>query len=315
MARTAPRAPRHRGASADHGCWLPLAALLLASPVAAQSRTGRAALRGERHFAVVEGSVAGAHATLGSDRVFGAVLVTGGSRLLREQPGLVVDVEASWRFFCGAASSASGESRPCAVGNPTVYGLVGWSDGESAQARGGLGLAAPLSYLGSGRAASYLMYYGRAQWGFWDGWEGIDPRLGLVLRGDADFRADALIAGVDGAVGVSLMPFDGDPTYGREPIAHYQLGGYVGAQATEWLALGGRIQVAGWTDGGGDPARVEPPADAQVSVIPFVRLRWAPVFVELRGTINLDDPLGLGELPSLWAVQLGVGATWGAWSS
>jgi hypothetical protein len=50
------------------------------------------------------------------------------------------------------------------------------------------------------------------------------------------------------------------------------------------------------------------------SLEPFVRaifeLAQATPFVELRGTINLDDPLGFGDDPVIWGLHLAGGAEW-----
>lgn len=53
-------------------------------------------------------------------------------------------------------------------------------------------------------------------------------------------------------------------------------------------------------------------SDFQLSAIPFVRLSFAPAWVELRWQVNLDEPHGpiFAGSTAVWALALRGGARW-----
>ncbi|MDQ3032273.1 MAG: hypothetical protein M3Y87_07650 [Myxococcota bacterium] len=261
------------------------------------------------HHVALEGSVGVLEAHLRDDRVYGALRLFGGGRLYRssaENEAAVFDLEVSWRGYFGERYAPDGAIRCCVVGNPSVYGMVGWTNGPQLQVRGGIGIAPPLSALTYGIGFTHVAYVGRAQWGFWDSWEGIVGALGVVARGDLEVREGIFLAGAELAFAGSFLVDVGS----RDPIAHYQVGGYVGIAPIEWLALGVRVQVAGWSDGGGDPDVWTAPADAQVAVMPFARFFPRPAFFEVAGTMNIDEPLGFASSTLLWAIRVSGGVEW-----
>jgi hypothetical protein len=291
-----------------------LAALLLpAGTLGAQARTGVTSMDRGTSYVAIEGSLGYYSPPRIGAQAVGGIRLLGGGRLYDwdDDTGTwSVELEGTLRaYFAELTARADGSRVCCAVGNPTLALSIGWTDGATVQARAGIGVALPVGIAnGLSETADILGYFGRAQHGFWDGWDGLVTTTGVFGRGDLDWRDDIWIAGVDGAVGASIHVIGIEA---GSAIAVYQLGGYVGVEPIESLALGVRAQVAGWTVGGGrDFGTGARPEDAQVSVVPFVRLMLDPAVFEVRATVNLDEPMGVTADRSIWAVHLRSGLEW-----
>lgn len=298
--------------------WAQVVALLVAGWIPghalAQTRTGEALELGSPRV-TAEVAVGMWEPPRSGDRAFVTAGVFATGRLETwadgEHASATLDLDGTLRGYFGESWDDTGATRCCALANPTLSLMFGWTDGASVRVRGGPALSVPLGLLsGNGQGAEMMNFFGRALLGFWDGWEGFVYGPGALLRGDADARFGALVVGGDVAAGASFWawrtsgPSDTDPV----AVAHYQLGAYVGVEPLEWLALGTRVQVAGWSEGGGlDVATGTRPADAQVSLVPFVRIAPGSWFVEVRSTLNLDEPAGLASESLVWALRVAGG--------
>ncbi|AKF09918.1 hypothetical protein [Sandaracinus amylolyticus] len=294
---------------------LVLASVLTASVATAQTRTGESLDPAiERR---ISGEIAGGawHPILGGYTLFGSLAAFASGRVgvwSRDERGLgTIELEGTLRGYFGRTYEHVGTFLCCAIGGSTMSLMFGWSDGASIRLRGGPAVVLPFAMLnGDSRRAERMTHFGHAIVGLWDRWDGFVHGPGMLARGDVDARAGALLAGGDLAVGASLWLLDANEET-PVAVAFYQVGAYVGAQATDWLAIGARVQLAGWSDGGGTPNVVSRPADAQLSLVPFVRFLVRPGFVEVRGTLNLDEPEGLATRSKVWGVRIAGGVELG----
>ncbi|UJR80697.1 hypothetical protein [Sandaracinus amylolyticus] len=284
----------------------------LSTPALAQSRTG------ERLDPAIERRVSG-EATVGvlepygsHDRLYGALGVYASGRLHTWDEGAeargIVELDGTLRGFFGEVYDDAGSLRCCAIASSTLSLMIGWTDGASVRVRGGPAITLPFAMLNSrASSAQYLTQLALAATGFWDAWEGFALGPSALARADVDVRSGVLIAGADLAAGAAFWLWR-DGFWDEPPIAvaHYQIGGYVGIEPIEWLALGTRVQVAGWSDYG-DGHATPSDADAQVSLVPFARWMGPPWFVEVRGTMNLDEPVGFASRSLMWGVRLAAG--------
>jgi hypothetical protein len=103
---------------------------------------------------------------------------------------------------------------------------------------------------------------------------------------------------VDAALAV-MIPLLGDSNRDVEVVAEGAVG--VGVEVADPLSLGARVRLTGMS---GDAFMATPVTSAE----PWVRLRFDPVQVTLRGTINLHGRDGLvGSRGPGFGVFLGAG--------
>lgn len=244
----------------------------------------------------------------------------GGVGLARFDEGLV-QLDVAWRFV-GVIDGPT-LFRPL---NPYLgvrAGIERSDPDERFRARGGLGLTLPLTSayrddfewtVLSGMAfpplgGSFLIFVAPGALGMFDLWLSQPETVGVVGRGDVEYRHRYVVAGGDVAVA-----FLGDVPASRYSFSLgellvAQLGGFLGGRPVQELVLGVRAQVS---------VRHMTSVDRGEgfgSILPFVRVELPPAFVECRLLLNLNDPFGfsftdaMGPLPHLWSVQVLGGAT------
>lgn len=226
-----------------------------------------------------------------------------------------LELDGAVRGYFGEFYDDVGTALYFAMGNARLGLMFGWSDRASFRVRAGPEVVAPIAMAnGQRRSVESMTYYGQAALGFWDPWDAFVRGPSVLASGDLDVRDGALLAGAELGIGPSFwVAGDDDGGLVEVPVAvlYYQAAAYVGAQALEWLALGARVQVVGWSDGGGRRRLERRPAEAQASIVPFVRFLARPWHVELRGTLNLGEPEGIGSRSVVWAVRVAAGVELG----
>ncbi|HJL18530.1 MAG TPA: hypothetical protein RMH99_22915 [Sandaracinaceae bacterium LLY-WYZ-13_1] len=208
----------------------------------------------------------------------------------------ILDLDVAWRSV-----GAWGDADSFRVGNPYVGLRLGWR-APRWRLRFGAGTTAPLSNaFEDGGADRRAWQLGQALHGAWDPWL-LEPEVQpLVLRGDFELHGRYFQVGFDASLGV-VFPLrragGGDTEY------VFQTGAFGAATPIPELALGGRFQLvfaSDWRVGfGGDD-------EAQLALIPFVRVQLEPAFFELALVMNLDDPYGFAFDDGVYAVLLKAG--------
>lgn len=165
--------------------------------------------------------------------------------------------------------------------------------------RVGLGLAVPLAAVDigpDGRLQRAAYNYAVAMRGLWNAWLWAPDRISFVapmeatwqLRGGWLFEGQGAVAGV---VPIRHGESDAD--------LFIQLAGAAGYQLAP-VTLGVRLQTVIVPTVSAD--------QAQVSLAPWIRGHWAPLFTSLSLPINLDGPLGGLRGMDRWALILAIGA-------
>jgi hypothetical protein len=191
--------------------------------------------------------------------------------------------------------------------------------------RGGVGVGPPLRSLVSYNLDESQLAAG---WGDWERWLVIDQVVPFGLRGSFEARLGDLDVG--GELALIAAPC----LEGEEPIrrlGNRRTGTFFWAAAGAWLtghvsdvlSVGLRVQGVATIFHGATPPAVVPPiidttwwdhrteTDFQLSAVPFVRLTFAPAYLELRWQVNLDEPHGpifAGPAP-VWALALRGGVS------
>ena len=296
-------------------------ALAAGTPAAAfaQARTGGSLDPALERRVTAELSLGAWEPTLARDIVVSSLAVYPSGRVgvWADEPGGLgtIELDGSLRGFFGEFYDEVGTAHYFTLGGATLGLMFGWSDRAHVRVRVGPAIVVPFAMLDTPRkSVEQATYYGRATSGFWDPWDGFARGPGAFLRADLDLRHDAWIGGVELGAGPSFWLAEGrDGGLLEVPVAvaYYQAGAYLGAHALDWLALGARVQVVGWSEGGGAWRFERRPAEAQVAIVPFARFLLAPWFVELRGTLNLGEPEGVGSRSLVWAVRAALGVELG----
>ena len=280
-----------------------LAALSAAAPAQAQPWTGERWVRGRGH------RLAGELGLYTRNELFargdqwavtpnfrGRVRLVDGQVLSRE--AFLVDLEFAWR-----AVGISGPADSFRVGNPYVGVMLGWR-APTWRFRAGAGTTAPLTNAFEDGPEDYVAYaLGQAMHGGWDAWL-LEPEIQpLVLRADFELHGDHFQFGGDVALGVAFPVRRAG--LGGDPEVAFQTGVFGAGLPIPELAIGARMQVffaTNWRVGFGGVD------EAQLALIPFIRMQLEPMFVELRLLMNLDDPYGFAfDNNGVWAVSVLVG--------
>jgi len=234
---------------------------------------------------------------------------------LRPDRGLVID--ARWGFVVAATSIDSsieisgdtveyrGTPTRLDPGNPRFsFGYSG-AVAPDVYLEAGIGVAVPTAgraQIGTDadslldRSASERSHRAAMSMrGYWSPWSWAPERFSLFAPVRLAVRADRLLFDADLGLGV-MVPVLGDR--GVDPDVILQLGAGVGGEVAEALHLGIRLRGVGAPLGvmvpGFDPATGEAQTEAVVfSVEPWVRLRFDPIQIGLRGVISLNGADGV----------------------
>ncbi len=260
----------------------------------AQIWTGERWVRGRPHRLEGDGALFVRGDTIAfSPGIFGRFRLVDGHAIA--QQAFIMDLDVAWR-----AIGVAGPNDAFRVGNPYLGLRFGLRDTVFV-ARGGIGTTAPVTNAfddGPDDLAGYRI--GQAMYGAWDAWL-LEPRIQpLIVRGDFEIHDQYVIGGFDAALGVVFPVFDRAST----EVA-FQTGAFGAFTPIPELAIGARFQIFFATDwrvgfGGVD--------EAQLSLIPFIRLDLEGFFLELRLLMNLDDPYGFAfDDTGIYAVSLSAG--------
>ena len=181
-----------------------------------------------------------------------------------------------------------------------------------------VGLAPPLRTVVSPQVPDAQLAAG---WGDWDRWMVVEQVVPFGVLGLVESRMDDLDLGADLAL-VAAPSIAGDQElfdgfdYYRRPTGSFfwsGIGAWLRGHLGDLLSLGVRLQgvvsiFAGREERGGPILVVDDGvrADFQFSVVPFVRVSFAPGFVEARWQVNVDEPHGpiFVGANAVWAVAL-----------
>lgn len=208
----------------------------------------------------------------------------------------------------------------CRLLNPYVGASLGWEDADL-RGRIGAGLTLPLAnaFPFDGAAERYLWLQADAGLGYRDGWMAMGETMALVVRTDWEGRIGSLRIGADGALALMvplLRSGSSDPSFA--PFTRYQFRVSASGVIDPWLELGVRVGIAGWAGIGGtfptwlgraaSPSYLFPSVDeAQISAVPFARVRFSPGYVEARTIVFIDDPSGLVSRTTHLTFSVAVG--------
>lgn len=190
----------------------------------------------------------------------------------------------------GAAFARDGEVDR-GLGNAVLAGAYAIEmDGMRVELQLGLGLPASAARSGD-VSVDYLAADIRGWWNLWAWWPDAVSPFGQVHAESIDDHIHfALDLGIGAAVPVT------DAAEWEIPAQFAFEGGW----RDDWGAAGLRLQGV-WL-GHGDVF--------QSALEPFLRVEAGPAYISVRGTLNLDEPLGVaGSGANLWAVHIGVGGT------
>ena len=267
---------------------------LAAAPAAAQIWTGERWVRGRPHRVEGDGALyVNGNTVAFSPSVFGRFRLVDSHRFART--AFIMDFDLAWRGI-----AVAGPHDSFRVGNPYV-GLRLGARGPNWVARGGLGTTAPLTNAFHDGADDLRAYQlGQGMYGAWDAWllePGIQP---LVMRGDFEIHSRYVIGGFDAALGVIFPAF----TRHTSEFA-FQTGAFGAITPIPELAIGARLALFFATDWAVGFGGVD---EAQLSLIPFVRLDLVPFFLEARLLMNLDHPFGFAFDPGgVYAISVSAG--------
>ncbi len=281
------------------------------------------------HAIELEGALAYTHATsFGGTTTFvglsGGLATNARLRALTvpqdDDAAVLLDVDLTWRFWVAGAVRDDGASICCRALNPYLGASVGWQD-TSLRGRIGAGLTLPLTnaFDFGGGAERSVWFAGDVAFAYRDGWIAMGETMAIVLRTDWEWRHEWLRVGAEGALALMIPVRRSDAVMPIDPFTRYQVYASAAAVIDPWIELGLRVGLAGWTgidprfptrvgrdEYGGLPGA--PNVDeAQVSVMPFVRGRLAPGFVEARTIVFLDHPSGVLSHASHLTFSVAVG--------
>ena len=244
---------------------------------------------------------------------------------------LLFDVDLAWRFWAGEFAQPVAGVVCCRLLNPYVGGSLGWQS-DTMRVRGGLGLTLPVANtaVSEGSAERLLWEFADVAFGYRDGWLTMGETMAFVVRADWEARFDGLRLGAEAALALMVPVFRPraagfEPIDGNGPFTRYQVFLSISGVIDPYVEFGLRAGLAGWTGMSlGSPTSigrtrlVYPPGegstapgqlidDAQVSVTPFVRVRFLPGYLEARGTLLLDHPNGVESTTTHLSLALAGG--------
>jgi hypothetical protein len=230
------------------------------------------------------------------------------TREVAADASVLLDVDLGWRFWAGQFYRPDGSLVCCRLLNPYVGASLGWEN-HDVRARFGAGVTLPLTtaFEYDGAAEQHLWFQADAGMGYRDGWMAMGETMAVVVRTDWEARIGVFRVGVEGALALMVPVLrDGRPSDPSiAPFTRYQFVVSAAAVIDPWVELGVRVGLAGWAGidqrfptfvGTPEPNRfpIERIVDeAQISAIPFARLRFSPGYLEARAIVFIDDPSGL----------------------
>jgi hypothetical protein len=224
--------------------------------------------------------------------------------LVRPSRDVLVQLDLDWRLTAYTFSGSGGSSALRAF-NPYVGVRVGYEDGEEGsrlRIRGGGGLTLPFANLYDADAVLVLtLVSGLALTGAWDPWLSAVGSMGLVGRGDVEYRHTYVLVGGEAAL-AALIPVE-YMGYTGDTVMVTQLGFFVAGRPIPELAIGARLQAVGvFSTGSGGGS------EGYLALAPFIRAEIGPGFIETRLFMNLDDPYGFAfDDGKFWAWSFAAG--------
>ncbi len=175
---------------------------------------------------------------------------------------------------------------------------------EHLRVRAGLGLVAPiLNAYNDDDAAQPAAALSLLPTGAWDSWLSLRGYLPIVLRADAEYREELFFVG--GEIGLGFSP--GVLEHVDDTQIGAQFAAFGGVRLIPEFAFGLRLQgvvVDSTGSHGTDPDPI-----GYVSLVPFARGEFDPLFVEARFFVGLADNdvyRSIGE--KSWSLNLQLGA-------
>jgi hypothetical protein len=290
-----------------HARAVAVALLFLASPLAhahAQGSTGELRDRPYDHRFAIGGGLY-VRSTGGDTLALYVPEVQVAVGLTRPSPDVLVQLDVDWRLSAFTLSGPSGSTGLRAF-NPYVGVRVGYEQGEEGsrlRVRGGAGITLPFANLYDWNLELFAAQLGGlATTGFWDAWLSTAGNMGLVGRGDVEYRHAYVLVGGEAAL-AALVPIEYMGSTG-DTVLVTQLGIWVAGRPIPELAIGARFQAVGAFS-----TRTTSSDEGYLALAPFVRAEIGPGFVETRLLINLDEPLGFAfDDDNYWAWTLAGGA-------
>ena len=137
--------------------------------------------------------------------------------------------------------------------------------------------------------------------GGWNAWRYPPERLGVALPLSLAIDAGAVEVNLEGALGVSVPVLGGSGIVDGIAQAAIELYGTpIVFGEGRALVLGVRASVAGYHLGAATSA-------AQPAFEPWLRVDLRPVFLSVRGIVNVGDPFGVGTANGVWSLHVGGG--------
>ena len=214
---------------------------------------------------------------------------------------VLADLDLGARAFVGGGAFR--------LGNLYV-GASGGARAATWTVRGGGGLGLPIaSAFPAEVVEGTVVTQSLFAHGAWDAWLVLPDVLPIVVRGDAAYDLGPFFAGVE--IGASLMPFIPARVEAGPAYFAAQLAAWAGGRIEDLVALGLRGQVVALVQYDGPTGFGAPRyEEGFAALVPFVRLELRRWSFEARGTIHLDDPLGVfGEGPRNWSLRVQFGYT------
>lgn len=224
----------------------------------------------------------------------------------RAEQRLFLELDANLRFGLADSHDSTGEYDGAWVGSPWLAMAIAHRT-SALTVRGALGIAPPLRSLVNGFLSAGGVL--GAPWGAWDRWLTVPNVVPVGLTGMAEARLGPVDVGGDLALVVA-------PEFGTlDPGTFFwvAVGGWLAVDAGDVAQLGLRLHGVTTV-----LAADRVLTDFQATVVPFVRVLIAPAedapsgAVELRATLNIDEPFGPAFVgnPYVWAIALAGGASW-----
>lgn len=215
--------------------------------------------------------------------------IAGGGYKLQEN--LELEAQLPLSFF--SASGGTTDETGAAVGNLHLgVNLVGAKDALRYKVGGALEWA-PWT-IDPGQNFGLALGLGSIARSMHDGGLWAPETLTIVAPGRVE-TGDKVVLGADAAVGVHIPAGSGG-----DVDLSLQFDPGVGLWASETVLVGGRIPIVWIPTSDGD--------NAQVAVEPYARFDLGKAFLNMRFTLNIDEPLGFSfDEDKFWAFHIGAG--------